>query len=414
MNALQQLSAHLDRLKADGNYRTFLEVRRLADRNPVFQFLSPSGTIAEAVNWTSNDYLGMSADETVRQRLAETALEAGAGSGGTRNISGTSHFHTMLETTLAQWHSRERALLFGSAFQANVTTISTLGKLIPELIVFSDAGNHASLIEGIKLSGCKKHIFQHNDPSHLRRLLEDAPAQSPKLIVFESVYSISGNRAPLQAFVALAKEFNALTYVDEVHAVGLYGNTGAGLLEEAGLSGKVSLINGTLAKAVGVHGGYITGDALMVDVIRSFGTGFIFTSSLPPSLCAAAITSIERIQQACGLRERFHHAVAQLRAALTGAGIPYSGHDSHITPVHISGAHITKAAAYDLLHRHGMYLQPILAPTVPTGSECLRIVATARHEAPQFSNLARSLSSVFEAHGIQWKKPADIRKASGI
>jgi 5-aminolevulinate synthase len=413
MNALQQLSAHLDRLKSDGNYRTFLEIRRLADRAPVFLFLNPSGELTEAVNWTSNDYLGMSADETVRKRLAEIALEAGAGSGGTRNISGTSHFHTMLETTLAGWHTRERALLFGSAFQANVTAVSTLGRLIPELIIFSDEENHASLIEGIKLSGCRKHIFQHNDAAHLRSLLEAAPKQSPKLIVFESVYSISGNRAPLREFAALAQEFDALTYVDEVHAAGLYGKSGAGLLEEAGLSSKATLINGTLAKAVGVHGGYICGDALVVDAVRSFGTGFIFTSSLPPSLCAAAITAVQRIQRDAALRERLHDAVGQLRAALDAAGICYAGQDAHITPVQIGGSFRTKAVAYDLLHRHGMYLQPVIAPTVATGKECLRIVATARHIAPQFSELAGAMASVFEMHGIPRNKPAGIRKASG-
>ncbi|HWN88823.1 MAG TPA: 5-aminolevulinate synthase, partial [Chitinophagaceae bacterium] len=353
----------------------------------------------------SNDYLSMSTNEEVISKLGFVTHRSGSGSGGTRNISGTTNHHKELEKTLAVWHKKEAALLFNGAYQANVTTLQTLGKNLPGLVFFSDERNHASIIEGIR--GCKneKKIFRHNDVEHLEELLQTVPADQPKLIVFESVYSMSGTIAPVKAIAELAKKYNALTYVDEVHGVGLYGENGAGILEQKGQQHSIDIVNGTLSKAVGVFGGYIAASATIIDFIRSFGSGFIFTTSLPPAICAAANKSIQFIQQDNQLRKHFFENVKQLRTAFVNNGIEFKQNDSHITIIPMEEATRCRQIANQLLEKHGVYLQPINYPTVPVGEECLRIIITARHLPKHINHLAYSLKKTLHGeHKTDWQE----------
>lgn len=397
MNYQTLFTEQLQQLRSTGAYRYFLELNKSAQHFPRFTYADETELTQQAVNWCSNDYLGMSSEEAVISKLGYVAHRSGAGSGGTRNISGTTSFHKQLETLLAGWHGKEAALLFNGAYQANVTTLQTLGRQLPGLVFFSDERNHASIIEGIR--GCKnsKRIFRHNDMQHLESLLAEWPADQPKLIVFESVYSMSGTVAPVKKIAALASKYNALTYADEVHAVGLYGSQGAGLLEQEGLQQKIDIVNGTLSKAIGVFGGYIAASALVVDYIRSFGRGFIFTTSLPPAICAAAAASVERIIADKPLRERFFTNVYKLRAALQKAGVAFRPNQSHITIIPITGADKCRELAALLLKQQGIYLQPINFPTVPAGEECLRVIITARHQSNHINHLAFSLKKV--VHG---------------
>jgi len=347
----------------------------------------------------------MSTHEDVIAKLGFVTHRSGTGSGGTRNISGTTNHHKELERTLAEWHKKEAALVFNGAYQANVTTLQTLGKNIPGLVFFSDERNHASIIEGIR--GCKneKKIFRHNDFGHLEELLQTVPVDKPKMIVFESVYSMSGTISPVRAIAELAKKYNALTYVDEVHGVGLYGKTGAGILEQEEQQYSIDIINGTLSKAVGVFGGYIAASATLVDFIRSFGSGFIFTTSLPPAICAAANKSIQYIQQNEQLRKHFFENVDQLRTAFNNNGIGFTQNDSHITIIPMEDAVRCRQVANQLLERHGVYLQPINYPTVPIGEECLRIIITARHLPKHINHLAYSLKKILHGnHQTDWQE----------
>jgi 5-aminolevulinate synthase len=391
------LEKKLQQLKEDGSYRYFLEVNKSAQHFPHFHYNNDEGIQRSAINWCSNDYLCMSTQEEVIAKLGFVTHRSGAGSSGTRNISGTTIFHKELETTLASWHKKEAALLFNGAYQANVTTLQTLARHIPGLIFISDESNHASIIEGMR--GCRneKKIFRHNDVLHLEELLQNIPVDQPKLLVFESVYSIRGTIAPVKEILALAKKYNALTYIDEVHAVGLYGPTGAGILEQEGLQHEIDIINGTLSKAIGVFGGYIAASQTIVDFIRSFGSGFIFTTSLPPAVCAAANKSIQLIQQHSEWRKTFHDNVKKLREALTENGVPFKPNHSHITSVHVGEAARCREVAKLLLHQQGVYLQPINHPTVPVGEECLRIIITARHQPKHINHLAYSLKKVLDA-----------------
>jgi 5-aminolevulinate synthase len=391
------LSGKIQQLKDAGSYRYFLEVNKSAQHFPQFYYTNKEGVQRSAINWCSNDYLCMSTNEEVIAKLAFVTHRSGTGSSGTRNISGTTIYHKELETTLAQWHKKEAALLFNGAYAANVTTLQTLGKNIPGLIFISDERNHASIIEGIK--GCKneKKIFRHNDTEHLGELLASIPADQPRLIVFESVYSMSGTIAPVKEITALAKKYNALTYIDEVHGVGLYGETGAGILEQEGVQTEVDIINGTLSKAIGVFGGYIAASSIIVDFIRSYGSGFIFTTSLPPAICSAANRSIQLIQQHNEYRENFHNNVSLLRQALIENGINFLSNHSHITSVPVKDATRCRQVANDLLLQQGVYLQPINYPTVPVGEECLRIITTARHQPKHINHLAFSLNKVLNA-----------------
>jgi 5-aminolevulinate synthase len=381
----------LQRLKDDGSYRYFLEVNKSAQHFPQFYYTNEEAVYRSAVNWCSNDYLCMSIHEEVIAKLSFTAHRSGTGSSGTRNISGTTNYHKELEVTLAAWHKKEAALLFNGAYQANVTTLQTLGRQIPELIFISDERNHASLIEGMRATKNEKRIFRHNDTAHLEEILKSLPLEQPKLVVFESIYSISGNVAPIKEIASLAKKYNALSYVDEVHAVGLYGKTGAGILEQESLQNDIDIINGTLSKTIGVFGGYITASATIIDFIRSYGSGFIFTTSLPPAVCSAANKSIQLIQQHPQWRESFHNNVQLLREALNQNAVEFTPNNSHITSVPVHDAKVCRQIAQTLLHQQGVYLQPINYPTVPKGEECLRIIITAKHQLKHINHLAHSL-----------------------
>ena len=396
------LDQRLQQLKESGAYRYFLEVNKSAQHFPNFYYTDKQGQQHAAVNWCSNDYLSMSTQEEVITKLGFVTHRSGTGSGGTRNISGTTNHHKELERTLAAWHKKEAALLFNGAYQANVTALHTLGKNIPGLVFFSDERNHASIIEGMR--GCKneKKIFRHNDVAHLEELLQTVAVDKPKMIVFESVYSMSGTISPVKIIAELAKKYNALTYVDEVHGVGLYGKTGGGILEQEDQS--IDIINGTLSKAVGVFGGYIAASTTVVDFIRSFGSGFIFTTSLPPAICAAANKSIQFIQQNDQLRKHFFENVIQLRTAFNNNGIGFRQNDSHITIIPMEDATKCRHIADQLLEKHGIYLQPINYPTVPVGEECLRIIITARHLPKHINHLAYSLKKILHARPATYEK----------
>ena len=399
------LNQRLQELKDSGAYRYFLEVNKSAQHFPSFYYADEKGQQHAAVNWCSNDYLSMSTNEEVISKLGFVAHRSGTGSGGTRNISGTTNHHKELERTLATWHRKEAALLFNGAYLANVTTLQTLGKNIPGLVFFSDERNHASIIEGIR--GCKneKKIFRHNDLEHLEKLLQTVPAVQPKLIVFESVYSMSGTISPVKAIAELAKKYNALTYIDEVHGVGLYGESGAGILEQEAQQHSIDIVNGTLSKAVGVFGGYIAASAIIIDFIRSFGSGFIFTTSLPPAICAAANKSIQFIQQNNQLRKLFFENVKHLRTVFTNNEIGFRQNDSHITIIPMEDATRCRQIANQLLEKHGVYLQPINYPTVPVGEECLRIIITARHLPKHINHLAYSLKKILHGDNqTDWKE----------
>lgn len=387
------LQQQLHQLKENGNYRYFLDVNKSARHFPVFYY-EAGGTTRRAINFCSNDYLGMSVEEDVIAKLSFTAHQSGTGSGGTRNISGTTKQHVSLEHTIAAWYQKETALLFGGAYLANFTALQTLGRSIKELVFISDERNHASVIEGMRSAGNQKKIFTHNDTGHLEEILSSLPLHQPKLIVFESVYSMNGSIAPVRDIIKLAKKYRALTYIDEVHAVGLYGASGAGICEQEDLLEQVDIINGTLAKAVGVIGGYITASQTIIDFIRSFGSGFIFTTSLPPAVCAAAEKSIVLIQQQSSQRTKLFHLVEYLRRLLGGAGITFTENSSHITPVRMKNAVECKNVADKLLAQHGVYVQPVNHPTVPKGEECLRLIITAKHTREQVEHLVKSLKQV--------------------
>lgn len=390
----QTISDKLDTLKQQGNYRYFQDVNKSARHFPRFYFDDETGKKKSAVNWCSNDYLCMSIHEEVISKLSFTAHHSGVGSSGTRNISGTTGYHKQLEESIANLHGKEAAIIFNSAFLANLSTLATLGRAFSNAVFISDERNHASIIEGIRSSGCKKAVFKHNDMLHLEEVLSALPAEQSKIIVFESVYSISGNVAPVKEITALAKKYNALTYIDEVHAVGLYGDTGAGIAAQNGLQNEVDIINGTFAKAFGTLGGYITTDAMMADYLRSFASGFIFTTSLPPAICSATIKSIELVTQNNEWRVQFHGAVKKLRALLADKQIPFHNNASHVTAVHIGDNTRCKAIADKLLNEFGVYLQPINPPTVKEGEACLRITVTAKHTEADMHQLVNALSIV--------------------
>lgn len=388
----------VNKLKQEGNYRYFLDVNKSAQHFPHFYFEDAYGHKHKAVNWCSNDYLGMSVHEEVIGKMTFITHKSGTGSGGTRNLSGSTNFHKELERTLARLHRKESALIFGSAYLANVTTLQTLGKLFPGLVYISDEENHASIIEGIKSSNADKVIFRHNDTHHLQQLLETLPRERPKIIVFESVYSITGTIAPITDIVALAKQYNCLTYLDEVHAVGLYGDQGGGFASQLPKEKQADIINGTLAKGFGVLGGYITADEHITDAVRSLGKGFIFTTSLPPAVCAAANKSIGIVMQDNTIREKFHENVQLLRATLDKRGIPYGHNGSHITPIVIGNAATCKAMADELLYQYGIYVQPVNFPTVKKGKECLRIIITNKHSEKDIRHLAMVMEKVWQKY----------------
>ncbi|MFL5203501.1 MAG: 5-aminolevulinate synthase [Microvirga sp.] len=385
----------LERLQAERRYRVFADIERLAGRYPQAIWHSPEGPRPITV-WCSNDYLGMGQNRDVTRAMIEAAWRLGTGAGGTRNISGNSNPIVALEAELADLHGKEAALVFTSGYVSNQTGISTLAKLIPNCLILSDALNHNSMIEGVRQSGCDKAIFRHNDLVHLEELLQ-AAGDRPKLIVFESVYSMDGDISPVHAICDLAERYGAMTYIDEVHAVGMYGPRGAGIAEREGAMHRIDVIEGTLGKAFGVMGGYLTGTKAVMDAIRSFAPGFIFTTALPPAVAAAATASIRHLKESSTERQQQQRQVARTKAVLSGVGLPVLDTVTHIVPVMVGDAEACKAASDRLLNKHGIYIQPINYPTVPRGTERLRITPGPFHSNAHIDALAAALVEVWTA-----------------
>jgi 5-aminolevulinate synthase len=388
----------LDRLKAERRYRVFADLERVAGRFPQALWHNPQG-VREVTVWCSNDYLGMGQHPDVIGAMTGTAARMGTGAGGTRNISGTSHPIVELESELADLHGKEAALVFTSGYVSNQTGIATIARLIPNCLVLSDALNHNSMIEGVRHSGCDKAVFRHNDLAHLEELLAGAGGR-PKLIVFESVYSMDGDVAPIGAICDLAEAYGAMTYLDEVHAVGMYGPRGAGIAERDGVLGRIDVIEGTLAKAFGVLGGYIAASEAVIDAVRSHAHGFIFTTALPPAIAAAATASVRHLKRSNAERAGQQRQVAKTKAALAAAGLPLLDTPTHIVPVMVGEAEACKAATDRLLERHGIYIQPINYPTVPRGTERLRITPSPHHSDAHIAALAEALVEVWTALGL--------------
>jgi 5-aminolevulinate synthase len=384
----------IDDMKLDGRYRTFMQLERIVGEFPIALWHHPDGASRRVTVWCSNDYLGMGQHPDVLAAMHDALERSGAGTGGTRNISGTNLAHVQLETELADLHSKEAALIFTSGWISNLAALGTLGRLLPGCAIFSDALNHNSMIEGIRRSGAKRFIFRHNDASHLDELMGSVDPTCPKLVAFESVYSMDGDIAPIAAICDIAEKHGAITYLDEVHAVGLYGPRGGGIAERDGATHRVTLIEGTLAKAFGVMGGYVAGPDLLIDVIRSFADSFIFTTSLSPHVAAGALAAVRHLKNDPALRVRQQHNVQKLRSMLWAAGMPVLDSPSHILPLIIGDAHLCKQSSDMLLSEHGIYIQPINYPTVPRGEERLRITPSPFHTDQQMMHLVDALQAV--------------------
>ena len=403
-------NAEINKFKDEGLYRQFRNIDR-----PIKSFPSADEKVADSERevevWCSNDYLNMSQHPEVVNDIVKTLLEYGSGSGGTRNISGTSTFHTELEAKLAGVHNKDAALLFASAYTANQSTLWTLGKKIKDIEIFSDELNHASLIQGIKNSGAKCHIFKHNDVEHLEDLLKKVNLDTPKMIVFESLYSMEGIRSPILKIVELAKKYNCMTYLDEVHSVGLYGQEGKGIAVEMGVEDKIDIINGTLAKAYGQMGGYIAASSEIIDYVRSFSPGFIFTTSICPSIAAGSLKAIEIVSMAEQLRIRLKENSSYIRQLLDSVAIPYIDTNSHIVAVLVNDPFLCKQVSQDLIDDHKIYAQPIFYPTVPKGLERLRITVTPKHRKEHIEKMIKSLDKVWSKNKLPRK---NINKVSTI
>ncbi|MFZ3581949.1 5-aminolevulinate synthase [Loktanella sp. DJP18] len=395
MNYDAALGTAIQRLHDEGRYRTFIDIERTRGQYPHAVWNKPDGSQTPVTVWCGNDYLGMGQHPAVLAAMHEALEATGAGSGGTRNISGTTVYHKRLEAELADLHRKEAALLFTSAYIANDATLSTLPKLFPGLIIYSDALNHASMIEGVRRNGGQKRIFRHNDVAHLRELLAADDAEIPKLIAFESIYSMDGDFGPIEAICDLAEEFGALTYIDEVHAVGMYGPRGAGVAERDGLMGRIDIINGTLAKAYGVMGGYIAASARMCDAVRSYAPGFIFTTSLPPAVAAGAAASVRHLKTDQALRDSHQTQAKILKLRLKGLGLPIIDHGSHIVPLMVGDPKHTKLMSDMLLDQFGIYVQPINFPTVPRGTERLRFTPSPVHGPREMDSLVAALDDLW-------------------
>ena len=391
-------------VRREGRYRVFADLKRIRGRFPTALWTGPQGDAKserEVTVWCSNDYLGQGQNPVVLEAMHEAIDRCGSGSGGTRNISGTTHYHVELEAELADLHGKEAALLFTSGYVSNEATLETLQRILPGLIIYSDALNHASMIAGIRHGGNEKHVFRHNDLAHLEELLRAAPVDAPKLIAFESVYSMDGDIADLKGLVRLAKEYNCMTYLDEVHAVGMYGKRGGGVAERDGVMGDIDIIEGTLGKAFGVMGGYITGTATLIDAIRSYAHGFIFTTSLPPALTAGALASVRWLKQHDEIRQAHQERAATLKRRFAEVGLPVMPSVSHIVPVLVGDPVHTKLASDMLLNDYGVYVQPINYPTVPRGTERLRITPSPLHSDADISHLVAALSTIWSELSIR-------------
>ncbi len=400
MNYEQHFADKVDALKQEGRYRTFATLERIAGRFPKALYHAPDGSAREVTIWCSNDYLGMGQNRTVLDAMKAALEHSGAGAGGTRNISGTTIYHVKLEQTLARLHNKQAALTFSSGYVANEGALSTLGRLMPDCIILSDALNHASMIHGMQSSRCEKQVFRHNDVAHLEELLKAQPLNRPKIIAFESVYSMEGDIAPIAEIVALAKRYNALTYLDEVHAVGMYGPHGAGVAEQLGIMDRVDIIEGTFGKAYGLMGGYIAGNAATVDAVRSYASGFIFTTALPPAVLAGAKASIEHLMVSDMERQRQRRNVRHLKNRLEKAGLPYLKGESHIVPLIVGDATCCKMVTDILLNSFDIYVQPINYPTVPKGTERLRLTATGAHSIEDVDALCDVLERLWSENHV--------------
>ena len=389
------LDAALNRLHDEGRYRTFIDIERKKGQFPHAVWRRPDGTEKDITVWCGNDYLGMGQHPVVLKAMHEALDATGAGSGGTRNISGTTVYHKALEAEIADLHQKEAALVFTSAYIANDATLSTLPKLFPGLIIYSDALNHASMIEGVRRNGGQKRVFRHNDVAHLRELLAADDPAAPKLIAFESIYSMDGDFGPIKEICDLADEFNALTYIDEVHAVGMYGPRGAGVAERDGLMHRIDIINGTMAKAYGVMGGYIAASAKMVDAVRSYAPGFIFTTSLAPAVAAGCAASIRHLKTDQALRDKQQEYASILKTRLKALGLPIIDYGSHIVPVHVGDPVHCKAISDMLLEEFGIYVQPINFPTVPRGTERLRFTPSPVHDPKEIDRVVRAMDKLW-------------------
>ena len=399
MNYDRYFNRAIEALHEEGRYRIFTDLARQVGRFPKALDYSHNPP-REITVWCSNDYLGMGQNQHVTTAMKHAIETLGAGAGGTRNISGTHHLIIELETELADLHNKEGALVFTSGYVSNEATISTLGRVLPDCLILSDELNHASMIAGVKNSGATKRIWRHNDLEHLEQLLKEAGELRPKLIAFESVYSMDGDIAPIKEICELAERYNALTYLDEVHAVGMYGKRGGGIADQLELMERVDIIEGTLAKAFGIMGGYVTASSTIIDTIRSYAPGFIFTTSLPPAIAAGATASIRHLKTANDLREKHQEQVAKLKVKLTEAKLPILPTETHIVPLMVCDPVLCKAASDRLMEKHGIYIQPINYPTVTRGTERLRITPSPLHDDAMINELVNAVTEVWEALDI--------------
>ncbi|MGB4056968.1 MAG: 5-aminolevulinate synthase [Alphaproteobacteria bacterium] len=390
----------IDAIKGEGRYRTFATMERVVGKFPRAVYHAPDGSVREVIVWCSNDYLGMGQHPVVIEAGRAALESSGAGAGGTRNISGTTRYHVELEESVADLHGKEAGLVFSSGYVANEGTLGTLGKLMPDCVMFSDAMNHASMIHGIKSSGCEKMIYRHNDLDHLESLLQSVDIKRPKIIAFESVYSMDGDIGDIAGIADLAEKYNAMTYLDEVHAVGIYGRRGGGVAEELGLLDRIDIIEGTFGKAYGAMGGFITGTKAVIDSVRSFAPGFIFTTSLPPSVLASARASVEHLKVSQVERDKMRGNVKLLKEILESSNLPYMRGKTHIVPLVVGEPTCCREVTDMLMREYGVYVQPINYPTVPRGTERLRLTATAAHSEDDVRYLAGVLAEMWSSHKV--------------